>query len=115
MAGNEYNFTNSQIGAAGENARAEGFTQNQMVHQPVDLLVLDTELGQALEVARTRATEPDQKAATIYLESAKEEAKKGNESKALGYLKSAGKWALDIAEDIGTKLLAETIKSQMGA
>jgi hypothetical protein len=42
------------------------------------------------------------------------EAKAGDGSKVLGHLKAAGKWAFDMATQIGTRVAAEVIKKAMG-
>ena len=112
--GSEYNVSGGQQGAVGDNATAHDFTQNQTVQQPVDVKALAEELGRVAQAARKRATDHEQRIATACLESAEDEAKKGDGPKALEYLKSAGRWVLGVAEDVGAKVAAEAIKSQMG-
>lgn len=111
----KYSISGGQQGAVGDNATAHGFTQQQVVQQqPVDLKTLAEQLGQVIAAAKTQATEPEHQMAIGAIEAAKVAAEKGDESKAMTFLKSAGKWTLDIATDIGAKIAAELIKAQIG-
>ena len=112
--GSKYNISGGQQGAVGDGASVSDLTQNQFVQQPVDVEALAEELGRVAQAARLRATDHEQRIATAHLESAEEEAKKGDGPKALEYLKSAGKWVLEVAEEVGAKVTAEVIKSQLG-
>ena len=110
----KYNISGGQIGAVGDNASASNFTQNQGSQQPLDMKALAEQLGQVAEVAQRKATEPEHQMAIGSIQAAKAAAEKGDEAKALSFLKTAGKWALDIATDISAKIAAEVIKKQIG-
>lgn len=111
----KYNISGGQQGAVGDNATAHDFTQQQITQQqPVDLKVLAEQLGQVVAAAKTQATEPEHQLAIGSIEAAKAAAEKGDESKALSFLKTAGKWVLGIADDIGAKIAVEVIKKQIG-
>jgi hypothetical protein len=45
---------------------------------------------------------------------AEQAAKVGDGERALGHLRSVGKWAIDVATKIGTTLAVEVIKESMG-
>ncbi len=111
----KYSISGGQQGAVGDNATAHDFTQQQIVQpQPVDLKVLAEQLGQVIATAKMQATEPEHQMDIGAIEAAKAAAEKGDESKAIRFLKSAGKWTLDIATDMGAKVVAELLKAHMG-
>jgi len=113
----KYSISGGQQGAVGDNATAHNFTQTQAAQSstaPVDLAVLASQLQQLAVAAQERATDPEHQMAIGAIQAAKSAAEKGDESKAISFLKTAGKWALDIATDIGAKVAAELLKKQMG-
>jgi hypothetical protein len=106
-----------QAGAFGENARADNATFVQQA--PADL-VDAVELANQLAAVRdkmneqAKADEPEQKAAIGVVSEAQEAAKKGETSKALELLKTAGKWTLDVAKSVAAKLVADAITGKLG-
>ena len=63
---------------------------------------------------KKRAKTDDQDIALAEIAKAKKAAKEKNIEKIIEALKSAGKWALDVATKIGTTLVAEALKIAFG-
>jgi hypothetical protein len=98
------------VGAFGDNAKAEKFVQ----FSSSDLSVLAEEIAALKQVANTRASTEDQKAAVTALSQAEEAAKAGNAESMLQKLKAAGKWIADLAASVGKSVLADMIEHQIG-
>lgn len=112
---------NYTISVSGENSRVNvGSTDNSfntVALQSKDLAALSEELTRLREVVAAKAHDAEHYVAMGALASAELAAKDGDASKAskaLSSLGSAGRWVLDMAKDIGVKLVAETIKQQLG-
>ncbi len=105
-----------QVGAVGRGASSTGNTFQQ-IHlssgQPLDLNKLAEELTRLRDHLKKKAQTDDQDLAVADIVQAKKAVEKGDENKALGFLRSAGQWALGAATDIGTNLAAEVIKKSM--
>ena len=106
-----------QVGAMGPNAHAHDMTLSQIWNQlqtSVDLSQLAAELSRLRQEMKKESVEPEQDIAVSEIAKAEQFAKSGDGSKTLEHLKSAGKWALDIATKIGTSLAVEALKKSMG-
>lgn len=113
--GDQYNVT-GQVGAIGPNAKAENNTFNQAFQQAasnIDLPALATELASLRNSLRQQATEIEHDQAVACIGAAENAAKKQDGAEALGHLKSAGKWAFDVATKIGTNVAAKAIQTAM--
>ncbi|MDP2220245.1 MAG: hypothetical protein Q8K34_08610, partial [Hydrogenophaga sp.] len=114
--GDQYNVT-GQVGAIGPNAKAENNTFNQVLQQAassIDLPALAAELASLRNSLRQQATEIEHDQAIACIGAAESAAKKQDGAGALGHLKSAGKWAFDVATKIGTTVAAKAIQTAMG-
>lgn len=88
--------------------------QSQGSQDQIDLKALVSELERLRSELKNQAIEPEHDIAVGAVAAAEAEAKKGNGSKALEYLGQAGKWALDVAEQIGVPIAIEALKSSIG-
>jgi hypothetical protein len=106
-----------QVGAMGPNAHAHDMTLTQVQNElpaSVDLPQLAMELSKLRQQMKAEAVEPEQDIAVSDVAKAERAAKAGDRSQVVENLKSAGKWALDVATKIGTTLAIEAIKSASG-
>ncbi|MFC7478525.1 pentapeptide repeat-containing protein [Dankookia sp. GCM10030260] len=109
MSRDTYNIP-GQAGAVGSGASAHG-NIFQQVQGGIDLAKLAEELGRLRVAMKGDATGTrEQDKAIGAVADAEEAAAKGDGPAALGYLKSAGKWTLGIAEKIGVALATEALK-----
>ena len=111
----QYNV--GQAGAVGPGSQAENVHFNQIWAQMdsgVDLAELADQLGQLRKAMWDKATGPEQDVAVGEIAQAEEAARQGNGPNVLKHLKAAGKWALDMATEVGTNLASETLKNAMG-
>jgi hypothetical protein len=112
MSGDTYNIP-GQAGAVGPGAHAHDNTFQQ-IQGAIHLPKLAEELGCLRIAMKSEATGTrEQDKAIGAVADAEEAATKGDGSAALGYLKTAGKWTLGIAEKIGVAVAAEAIKRTM--
>jgi len=112
--GDTYNV--AQAGAVGPGAHAHDMAFNQVWTEPeaaTDIPKLAMELFQLRHEMRKIAVEPEHDIAVSEIAKAEEAAKAGDGSKTVAHLKSAGKWAFDVATKIGTSLAVEAIKKSM--
>lgn len=111
----KYKITGGNQGAVGDQAEAHDFTQvsNQTLGS-IDMTALASELSRLRAEARKEATEPEHDIAVSEIAKAEQAAKEGQGSKVMEHLKSAGKWALDVATKIGTSVALEAIKKSTG-
>jgi len=110
-------YVTGQAGAVGPNSHAHDMTFSQIWNQvegTIDLPRLANELGLLRQEMKKEAIEPEQDVAVGAIAAAEQAAKSGNGPKALEFLKSAGKWALDVAEKIGVGVATAAIKSTLG-
>jgi len=82
--------------------------------QGIQLPQLAEELKRLREAMRPRAQAPEEHATIGHLGSAETAARKGDGPRTLEYLSKAGKWAWDVAAEIGTDLAATAIGKAMG-
>ncbi|AZC86678.1 hypothetical protein C4K29_0345 [Pseudomonas chlororaphis subsp. piscium] len=109
----QYNIT-GQVGAVGPNAKAENNTFNQVMQQAasnLDLPTLAAELSTLRSSMRSQATEVEHDLAVASIGAAESAAKKQDGAGALEHLKSAGKWAFDVATKIGVGVAAKAIET----
>lgn len=116
IMGDQYNIS-GQAGAVGPNAHAHDMvfaqTWNQL-ESKVDLAKLADELSRLREAMERDAVAPAEKLATGAVAAAEQSAREKDGPKAIEYLKTAGKWALSVAEKIGVDLAKEALKSTLG-
>jgi hypothetical protein len=116
MAG-DFHSGQGHIVKFGPNAKVQGNafqqTWNQMAGA-TDLKALAEELAKVRkELKRQDSDDPDHDAAVGQVAAAEKAAKEGDGAGVLGFLKSAGSWALKAATDAGAKLAEEAIKKAM--
>jgi hypothetical protein len=105
-------------GAVGPGAQNFGQVWSQ-VGGNIPLDKLGPELGRLREAMKSEAmkseeTKPEQDMAIGAVAAAQQAANNGSGPKALEYLKSAGEWALQVAEKIGVGVATAAIKSSLG-
>jgi len=114
--GDQYNVQ-GQTGAVGPNAHVHdvSFTQawNQ-IESKVDLAKLAGDLAALKAAMEGSASEPGEKFAVGAVAAAEQSALQRDGPKVMEYLKTAGKWALKVAEKIGASLATEALKSALG-
>ena len=99
----------------GDNAKVVQ-TWNELVSaKPLDVTELRDELRALREAVKgdETMTDNDRDAAAGELAQADNALEHAQGDKALGHLKNAGKWVLEIAEKIGVKVAAEVIRDAM--
>ena len=102
-------YITQNAGIVGSNA--SGNIVNQSVDQRIlDLSELAKELGQLRIAMKRVAIDPQHDVVIGQIAMAEIEAKAGNESKVLEYLKSAGRWAFDQATKIGVSTASAALK-----
>jgi hypothetical protein len=114
--GDTYNVS-GQAGAVGPNAHVHdvNFTQTwQQMQSSVDTSQLANELATLRAELERQGTEPAQKMAAGAVAAAEASARQNDGPKALEYLSSAGKWALDVAEKIGVAVATAAIRAALG-
>lgn len=115
IMGDQYKNISGQVGAFGPNAHDMVFNQTwNKVENSVDLNRLAEELGRLHKALEQQATEPDQKLAAGAIAAAEQSARQKDGPKALQYLKMGGKWALDIASQIGVDVAKAAITAALG-
>jgi hypothetical protein len=80
----------------------------------VDLSTLSSELAKLRTALHDRSSTPEQDMVLGQIAAAETAAKEGNGAHVLQYLKMAGRWAFDVASEIGTSVAAEAIKRALG-
>jgi hypothetical protein len=116
IMGDTYNVS-GQAGAVGPNAHAQDMTFNQIgsrIEQSMDLTALANELEVLRQALKKEATMEEQDIVVADVGKAKKAAEAKDTAKLAEYLKSAGKWAFDVATKIGVSLASEALKHSMG-
>lgn len=114
-----YNVS-GQAGAVGQNAHAHDMTFNQLqqvgrqIEQSMDLAALATELEVLRQALKKESATEEHDSAVADVGKAKKAAEAKDSAKLAEYLKSAGKWAFDVATKIGVSLASEALKHSMG-
>lgn len=111
-----FNNQNSQIGAQGEFARAEGNSFNTLLKtDSVNLATLAGELEKVrLEMKKVGSNEPEHDEAIGIVAAAEKAAKAGDANTALTTLKGAGTWVLDVAKSVTASLVKDAIEGKFG-
>lgn len=113
--GSKYEANNSNIGAMGDNSRAENFSQASARGIPnVDLAELAKELTSLRTQMAKVAEQPDQFASLGEVAAAEIAAKAGNGPLVFEKLKSAGIWFWQTAEKIGIGVATAAAKQALG-
>jgi hypothetical protein len=106
-----------QAGAVGPGAHAQNLIFNQIGNQidkTIDLSLLADELSKLRQAMRQEAINVEQDIAISDIAKAEKAAKDGDLPKVAEWLKSAGKWTLDVATRIGVSLVIEAIEQATG-
>src|SRR5207248_3297204 len=112
IMGNKVNVSNSVVGVIGNQAQNVTVTQTwNKLERRIDLVQLANELRRLHETLEREATQPTQKLAVGAVAAAEQSAINKDGPKVLEYLKTAGKWAFDVAEKIGVDLAKEALKA----
>ena len=98
--GDIYNISGGQVGAIGKSAISTGNTFQQIV----------SDLSRLHEEMQRTASTPEQQAAAQDVAKAEQAARQKDEPTMRQHLKSAGQWALDCAQKIGTDVVTEYLK-----
>lgn len=112
VGGSAINISGGQQGVVGHNASVGSITQ--VSQAPVDIKELTDSIVRLREAMAAEAADSEQYIALGSVASAEKEAKAGNQSKAIEYLKSAGQWAADMAQKIGVNVITKAIQGQIG-
>jgi hypothetical protein len=110
-------FQAGQAGAMGPNAQAESMTFIQILREGIgenSLADLASDLEKLRIAMLTESKSAPQDAAVIAVAEAEAAARKGNAKSVLASLKSAGKWAMDVATKIGTAIAGKAIEKALG-
>jgi hypothetical protein len=110
-------YTTGQANFVGPGTHAQGITFNQIWNQTggaIDLPRLSEELALLRREMKNEAEEPEHDVAVGAIAAAERSAKDGNGPEALEWLKSAGKWALSVAEKIGVGVATAALKAALG-
>jgi hypothetical protein len=104
-----------QTSGMGRNVHAHDNTFNQVVNHFEKIIDLPTLATQLAELREEMAKDSSPQSAIAQGETAKAEiaAQSGDTSKVMEHLKSAGKWTLDFAKEVGKDLAVEAIKLSM--
>jgi len=117
--GDNYNIS-GQAGAIGPSAHAHDMTFNQLqqigsrIAESMDLTALASELEVLRQALKKEAATEEHDVAVVDVGNAKKAAEAKDSAKLAESLKSAGKWALDVATKIGVSLATEAVKHSMG-
>ena len=106
-------YETGQAGVVGPHSTAinSTFTQTWNEHgSHIDLSELVSELATLSKKMTERSSEPGHQVSIGNVEAAKQSAENGDGAKTLEYLKSAGKWAIDVAREIGVAVAVSAIK-----
>jgi hypothetical protein len=112
VMGDQY-INNGQSGVVGPNGEARDFQQAQTVNRVVDpeqLSILAEELSRLRKELKHRSDHaPEQDVAIAAIAKAEVAAGKGDEGEVTHWLSQAGKWALDVATELGVAVAAAAI------
>ena len=106
----------AQVGTMGKGAKVTTVSFNSPAGEvrEVDLASLISELQSLRAEMRNQASTTEDDQAVVAVGQAISAAEQGNTSSLFAHLKSAGKWALDLATAIGAELAAAALKSVVG-
>jgi hypothetical protein len=106
----------AQIGAVGKGAHVDkiSFSMSEVGSPDSSVAALLDELAKLRLEMRRQAVTTDEDKSVVAIGNAISAAEEGDTTRALGHLKSAGKWALTIATSIGAAVAAAAIKAALG-
>jgi len=107
----------SQVGAQGPGAHARKMTFQQIWNQSqgdIDLPKLAADLATLRSAMKAEAVSPEDDASVGLVAAAETAAKKGDGPTTMQHLKAAGKWAFDIATNVGTAVASAALKTALG-
>lgn len=107
----------SQVGAQGPGAHAHKMTFQQIWNQSqgdIDLPKLAADLATLRSAMKAEAVSPEDDASVGLVAAAETAAKKGDGPTTMQHLKAAGKWAFDIATNVGTAVASAALKTALG-
>ncbi len=110
-------YTASQVGAMGPRSHAQELSFHQVNVQQLgrlDMRTLAFELTSLRRALKQIATEQEHDIAIGQVAAAEAASQKGDAGAAMRHLRSAGKWVLDVATEIGVNVASEAIKKSMG-
>ncbi|HSB11058.1 MAG TPA: hypothetical protein VLM38_16335 [Blastocatellia bacterium] len=113
--GSKYHIEGGQQGAVGDSAQASNNVFNQWNKSGGNLKGLAEELAKLRAELGKQATNSEQFESAAAIAKAEDAAKKGDGATVFDHLKTAGKWALGIAESIGIPIAIEALKKAIGA
>jgi hypothetical protein len=117
VIGDQYKIS-GQAGAVRPNARAHDNTFNQLVshiEQSIDLSALAKELSELRQAIKDKQdSSPQADIALVKVAEAEIAATEKDTPKVVEHLKSAGKWTMDFAKEIGKDVVVAAIKQSMG-
>jgi hypothetical protein len=106
------------VGAMGDDARSDNnmFVQTTPA-STIDLGELVAELGRVRTEMKRKAdsADADHDAEIGAIARAEKAAKDGDKSRALEFLKGAGKWTLDVAKSVAAGIVKDAIEGKIGA
>lgn len=112
--GDTYNIGgNAKIGAVGRNASVDYADFREIwtrIGDTINLQMLAADLSKLLPELRNRAADSTHDESVVAVGQALQAAEEKNGPKALEYLKKSGKWALNVATEIGVTVAAEVMK-----
>jgi len=112
VMGDQYNVV--QAGAVGPHSKAENISFQQILDQNgLDFSVLIAELASLREALQRQSTSPAHQEALAQVEGALTAAKRQDTSELEKHLKAAGKWALDVATEVGKTVAAKAIEAAL--
>lgn len=82
--------------------------------EELDNIALADELLRLYQAMRSSSKTPVEDIAVAEVARAEMEARKGNKAASINHLKSAGKWALSAANNIGLSIASAVLKSALG-
>jgi hypothetical protein len=116
VMGDKYNIS-GQAGAVGPGAHAHDMNFSQVwnrLEETGNISRLADELSLLRKAMEHEASDPGHKIAIAAVDAAEQSARQNDGPKAIEYLKTAGKWALGVAEKIGVDFAKEAIKGALG-
>ena len=93
---------------------AQTLVMNRRTVCEIDMEQLSTEFSQLREYMAKQSTDAEHSVATGAIANAEMAARQKDSSKVTDYLKSAGKWAFEMATKIGVSSATEAIKKSSG-
>lgn len=115
MAGDDYNFNQAAAVGPAAHAHDNNFVSNQLtLPANIDLPTLAAELQRVRRAMHEQADTPEQYLEIAEIGLAEKAAEIEDGSKVMAHLSKAGKWALEVATEIGTKVAAAALTQAGG-